>query len=78
MMAIDERVADRRDRLCSRPAQGRVMENESPEYRQLSDGSLWVFIAPRGWTFLRVELSDAEQTVTARDRSGEVALDGAP
>lgn len=78
MLAIDERVADRRDRLCSCRAQERVMENASPEYRQLSDGSLWVFIERRGWTFLRVEHSDGAQTVAARDRSGEVALDGAP
>jgi hypothetical protein len=53
------------------------MKNESPEYRRMSDGSIWVFIESRGWTFLRVERSAGAQTVTARDGSGEVTRDGA-
>jgi hypothetical protein len=40
------------------------MKNESPEHRRMSDGSIWVFIEGRGWTFLRVERSAGAQTVT--------------
>jgi hypothetical protein len=59
-------------RVCSCLAQERVMKNESPEYRRLSDGSIWVFIEGRGWTFLRVERSAGAQTVTVHDGSGEL------
>jgi hypothetical protein len=30
------------------------MKKESPEYRCMTDGSIWIFIEGRGWTFLRV------------------------
>jgi hypothetical protein len=30
------------------------MKKESPDYRRMSDGSIWVFIAGQGWTFLDV------------------------
>jgi hypothetical protein len=36
------------------PTQELAMENESREYRRLSDGSIWVFIEGRGWTFVEV------------------------
>jgi hypothetical protein len=36
------------------PTQEVAMKKESREYRQMSDGSIWVFIEGRGWTFLEV------------------------
>ena len=30
------------------------MKNESREYRHMNDGSIWVFVEGRGWTFLEV------------------------
>jgi hypothetical protein len=36
------------------PTREVAMKKESREYRQMSDGSIWVFIEGRGWTFLEV------------------------
>jgi hypothetical protein len=36
------------------PTQEVAMKNESREYRQMNDGSIWVFVDGRGWTFLEV------------------------
>ena len=36
------------------PTQEVAMKNESREYRRMSDGSIWVFIEGRGWTFVEV------------------------
>jgi hypothetical protein len=30
------------------------MKKESREFRRMNDGSIWVFIEGRGWTFLDV------------------------
>ena len=30
------------------------MKKESREHRRMNDGSIWVFIEGRGWTFLEV------------------------
>jgi hypothetical protein len=30
------------------------METESRKYRRMNDGSIWVFVEGRGWTFLEV------------------------
>jgi hypothetical protein len=31
-----------------------AMKKESRDYRRMNDGSIWVFIDGRGWTFLEV------------------------
>jgi hypothetical protein len=36
------------------PTQEVAMKKESRECRRLHDGSIWVFIEGRGWTFLEV------------------------
>jgi hypothetical protein len=36
------------------PTQEVAMKKESREYRRMSDGSIWVFIEGKGWTFLEV------------------------
>ena len=36
------------------PTQEVAMKKESREHRRMNDGSIWVFIEGRGWTFLEV------------------------
>jgi hypothetical protein len=36
------------------PPQEVAMKKESREHRRMNDGSIWVFIEGRGWTFLEV------------------------
>jgi hypothetical protein len=36
------------------PTQEVAMKRESRKYRRMSDGSIWVFIEGKGWTFLEV------------------------
>ena len=36
------------------PTQELAMKKESREYRRMNDGSIWVLIEGRGWTFLEV------------------------